>query len=124
LVTAESELLTVSENADLFWGIRGGGGNFGIATSLTFNCAPIGNEVFSGLIVKKFDDAQKYIRFHREYVRGLTDEMTVWMVIRKAPPLPFLPEEVHGKLVVIVPFVWLGSQEEGEKLIKTPTGNQ
>ena len=124
LVTAESELLTVSENenADLFWGIRGGGGNFGIATSLTFNCAPIGNEVFSGLIVKKFDDAQKYIRFHREYVRGLTDEMTVWMVIRKAPPLPFLPEEVHGKLVVIVPFVWLGSQEEGEKLIKPLQG--
>jgi FAD/FMN-containing dehydrogenase len=120
LVTAESELLTVNENenADLFWGIRGGGGNFGIATSLTFNCAPIGNEVFSGLIVKKFDDAQKYIRFHREYVRGLPDEMTVWMVIRKAPPLPFLPKEVHGKLVVIVPFVWLGSQSEGEKHIK------
>jgi FAD/FMN-containing dehydrogenase len=120
LVTAESELLTVNENenADLFWGIRGGGGNFGIATSLTFNCAPIGNEVFSGLIVKKFDDAQKYIRFYREYVRGLPDEMTVWMVIRKAPPLPFLPKEVHGKLVVIVPFVWLGSQSEGEKHIK------
>jgi FAD/FMN-containing dehydrogenase len=120
LVTAESELLTVNENenADLFWGIRGGGGNFGIATSLTFNCAPIGNEVFSGLIVKKFDDAQQYIRFHREYVRGLPDEMTVWMVIRKAPPLPFLPKEVHGKLVVIVPFVWLGSQSEGEKHIK------
>lgn len=124
LVTAESGLLTVdeNENTDLFWGIRGGGGNFGIATSLTFNCAPIGNEVFSGLIVKKFDDAQKYIRFHREYVRDLPDEMTVWMVIRKAPPLPFLPEDVHGKLVVIVPFVWLGSQAEGEKLISPLQG--
>ena len=120
LVTAEGKLLTVSENenADLFWGIRGGGGNFGIATSLTFNCAPIGKEVFSGLIVKKFENAQEYIRFHREYVRGLPDEMTVWMVIRKAPPLPFLPSKVHGKLVIIIPFVWLGSPEECEKLIK------
>jgi len=120
LVTAKGELLTVNENenADLFWGIRGGGGNFGVATSMTFNCAAIGNAVFSGLIVKEFQDVQKYIRFHREYVRGLPDEMTVWMVIRKAPPLPFLPENVHGKLVVIVPFVWLGNPEEGEKLIK------
>ena len=120
LVTAEGKLLTVSENenADLFWGIRGGGGNFGIATSLTFNCAAIGKEVFSGLIVKKFENAQEYIRFHREYVRGLPDEMTVWMIIRKAPPLPFLPAQVHGKLVIIIPFVWLGSPEDGEKLIK------
>jgi len=120
LVTAEGKLLTASqnENADLFWGIRGGGGNFGIATSLTFNCATIGKEVFSGLIVKKFENAQEYIRFHREYVRGLPDEMTVWMIIRKAPPLPFLSEKVHGKLVIIVPFVWLGTAEDGEKLIK------
>lgn len=120
MVTAKGELLTVNENenADLFWGIRGGGGNFGVVTSMTFNCAAIGKAVFSGLIVKEFTDAKKYIRFHREYVRGLPDEMTVWMVIRKAPPLPFLPESVHGKLVVIVPFVWLGNPEEGEKLIK------
>jgi len=120
IVTAGSELLTASdnENSDLFWGIRGGGGNFGIATSFTFKGAAIGNQVFSGLIVKKFSDARKYMRFHREYVRGLPDEMTVWMVIRKAPPLPFLPEDVHGQLVVIVPFVWLGGQAEGEKLIK------
>jgi FAD/FMN-containing dehydrogenase len=120
LVTAEGGLLSANEqeNADLFWGIRGGGGNFGVATSMTFNCAAIGKAVFSGLIVKEFKDALKYIRFHREYVRALPDEMTVWMVLRKAPPLPFLPKQVHGKLVVIVPFVWLGSPEEGEKLIR------
>jgi FAD/FMN-containing dehydrogenase len=120
LVTAEGGLLSANEqeNADLFWGIRGGGGNFGVATSMTFNCAAIGKAVFSGLIVKEFKDALKYIRFHREYVRTLPDEMTVWMVLRKAPPLPFLPKQVHGKLVVIVPFVWLGSPEEGEKLIR------
>lgn len=120
VVTAEGELLTGStdENADLFWGIRGGGGNFGIVTSFQFKCVEIGPTVYSGLIVKKFNDAKAYIQFHRDYVRSLPDEMTVWMVIRHAPPLPFLPDTVHGKMVVVVPFVWLGKEAEGEKLIQ------
>jgi hypothetical protein len=58
------------------------------------------------------------MRFHRDYVRKMPEEMTIWMVLRKAPPLPFIPEEYHGKLVVLVPFVWLGDPEEGEKLIQ------
>ncbi len=120
VVTAKGQLVTASpdENSDLFWGIRGGGGNFGIVTSFEFKGAAIGTEVFAGLIVKKYEDAKEYIRFHQEYVRKMADEMTVWMVVRKAPPLPFLPTEVHGKMVIIVPFVWLGDQAEGEKLIK------
>ncbi|MBM9511882.1 FAD-binding oxidoreductase [Desulfogranum marinum] len=120
VVTASGELLVASkdENTDLFWGLCGGGGNFGVVTSFEFQCADIGTEVFAGIIVKKFMDAEQYFRFHREYVRTLPDEMTVWLVARKAPPLPFLPETVHGRLVLLVPFVWLGSQAEGEELIK------
>lgn len=120
MVTAEGELITVSadENPDLFWGIRGGGGNFGIVTSFVFQCAEIGTEVYSGLLVKKIDHAKEYIRFHRDYVRSLPDEMTVWMAVRHAPPLPFLPEEVHGEMVVVVPFVYLGDPFEGERLIQ------
>ena len=120
LVTADEKMITASadENQDLFWGIRGGGGNFGIVTSFKFRCAAIGTEVYSGLIVKDFDDVRQYMRFHRDYFRELPDEMTVWMAIRQAPPLHFLPERVHGKMVVIVPFVWLGEPAEGEKLIK------
>lgn len=120
VVTAKGELVTASEmeNSDLFWGIRGGGGNFCIVTSFVFRCAPIGNTVFSGIIAKKFENAAAYIDFHKEYVRSLPDEMTVWMVIRKAPPLPFLPEKVHGSLVVLVPFVYLGNQEDGERMIQ------
>ena len=120
VVTANGDLIHVSqnENEDLFWGIRGGGGNFGIVTSFEFNCAEIGTEVFSGVIAKKFENAQDYISFHQEYVQTLPDEMTVWMVVRKAPPLPFLPEDVHGQLMVLVPFVYLGDQAEGEKLIE------
>ncbi len=120
VVTAEGELVHVSqqENNDLFWGIRGGGGNFGVVTSFEFNCAEIGTEVYSGVLAKKFENAREYISFHQEYVQSLPDEMTVWMVVRKAPPLPFLPEDVHGQLMVLVPFVYLGDQSEGEKLIE------
>ncbi len=120
LVTAEGQLLTASPEAhpELFWAIRGGGGNFGIVVSFEFKCAEIGTEVYSGLIVKKFEDARQYIQFHRDYVRTLPDEMTVWMVVRHAPPLPFLPAEVHGKMIVVVPFVWLGNEAEGRDLIR------
>jgi FAD/FMN-containing dehydrogenase len=120
VVTASGEVVRASakENPDLFWGIRGGGGNFGIVTSFEFSCAEIGTEMYSGLIVKRFEDAKKYAQFYRDYVRKLPDEMTVWMLVRRAPPLPFLPKDVHGKMVVVVPFVWLGDPAEGEKLIK------
>jgi FAD/FMN-containing dehydrogenase len=120
VVTANGKLVTASseENPDLFWGIRGGGGNFGIVTSFVFQCGEIGTEVYSGMIIKKFEDAKKYIQFHRDYVRTLPDEMTAWMVVRHAPLLPFLPSGVHGKMVVAVPFVWLGDPAKGEELIK------
>jgi FAD/FMN-containing dehydrogenase len=120
VVTADGELVTASpdENPDLFWGIRGGGGNFGIVTSFQFRCVEIGTAVYSGLIIKRFEDAKQYMQFHRDYVRGLPDAMTVWMVVRHAPPLPFLPQEVHGKMVVVVPFVWLGDEAEGARLIQ------
>ncbi|MEQ8767762.1 MAG: FAD-binding oxidoreductase [Planctomycetota bacterium] len=120
VVTADGRVVRASadENPDLFWGIRGGGGNFGIVTSLELRCAEIGREVYSGLIVKPFEEAKEYIAFHRDFVRGLPDEMTVWMVLRHAPPLPFLPEAVHGQKVVILPFVWLGDPEKGVDLIQ------
>jgi FAD/FMN-containing dehydrogenase len=120
VVTAEGEVLTASknENPDLFWGLCGGSGNFGIVTSFEFQCVEIGSEVFSGIIVKRFEDAKKYLKFYREYTASLPDEMTVWTVIRQAPPLPFLPEDVHGKMAVIIPFVYLGDQEQGESLLK------
>jgi FAD/FMN-containing dehydrogenase len=111
LVPADAEM-----NPDLFWGLRGGGGNFGIVTSFEFRCAPIGTEVYSGVVVKHFEDARRYLAFHRDYVRTLPDGMTAWMVLRKAPPLPFLPADVHGRLVVLVPFVCLDGADAGARL--------
>ncbi|MEN8141676.1 MAG: FAD-binding oxidoreductase [Thermodesulfobacteriota bacterium] len=120
VVTADGRLLTASseENPDLFWALRGGGGNFGIVTSFEYQCAEIGTKVYSGLIVKKFADARKYLQFYRDYVRNMPDEMTIWTVMRHAPPLPFLPPDLHGKMVVVIPFVWLGEEERGAELIK------
>lgn len=120
VVTAEGKIVTASahENADLFWAMRGGGGNFGIVTSFEFQAAHIGTEIFTGPLVKRFEDAGEYFRFYRDYVRTLPDEMTIWSVLRYAPPLPFIPEEYHGKLVLLIPFVWLGDQAEGEKLLQ------
>ena len=119
MVTADGSLLNVDKDnhPDLFWGIRGGGGNFGVVTEFQFQCADIGTEVYSGMIVHRFEDARSYMQFHAEYVRTLPDEMTAWMVIRHAPPLPFLDASVHGQRVVIVPFVYLGDPAEGEVLI-------
>lgn len=120
IITANGRAVKASadENPDLFWAIRGGGGNFGVVTSFEFKCAQIGTQVFSGLIIKKFEDAKKYMQFHRDYVRDLPDGMTAWMILRHAPPLPFLSDDIHGKMVVVVPFVWLGDSKKGEELIK------
>jgi FAD/FMN-containing dehydrogenase len=120
VVTADGRILTASEeqNPDLFWGLRGGGGNFGVVTSFEFQAGPLGPDVFSGIVAQRFEDAKAYMQFHTEYVRTLPDEMTVWMVIRHAPPLPFLDEDVHGKLMVLVPHVYTGDPAEGERLIQ------
>jgi FAD/FMN-containing dehydrogenase len=120
MVTADGSMVHASatENEDLFWAARGGGGNFGIVTTFEFQAANIGTELYTGPVVKRFEDAGEYLRFYRDYVLKMPDEMTIWTVLRQAPPLPFIPEEHHGKMVVLVPFVWLGDPEEGEKLIQ------
>ena len=120
IVTADGKLLRCAkdENADLFWGIRGGGGNFGVATSFEFKLHDLGPEVFCGVIVFPFESAKKYIQFHREFLAKAPRELCAWMVIRHAPPLPFLPEDKHGKLAVIVPFLYAGDPVEGEKIVK------
>ncbi len=119
VVTASGDVLTASpaENPDLFWGIRGGGGNFGIVTRFTFRLHKVGPDVFTGLIVHPAADAKALLQFHREFVAQAPDELSVWLVIRKAPPLPFLPPVVHGQLVVVVAFCYAGDGKEGERLM-------
>ena len=98
VVTADGQFVKASEkeNPDLFWAIRGGGGNFGIVTMFEFQLHPVGPNLLSGLFVFPFDQAKDVINKHLEYVKVMPEDLNVWIVLRKAPPLPFLPEDVHG----------------------------
>ncbi len=120
MVTVDGDLIRASEdqNADLFWAIRGGGGNFGVVTQFEFKLYPVGPEILAGLIVFPFDQAKQVLTKYREFVESAPEELNVWVVLRKAPPLPFLPEDVHGREVVVLPIFYSGDIEEGQKLIE------
>lgn len=119
VIPADGKKLRASEkeNADLFWAIRGGGGNFGIVTEFEFNLHPVGPEILGGLIVFPLDQAKQVLRQYREFVKSAPEELSVWVVLRQAPPLPFLRKEVHGTEVVVLAIFYAGDIAEGEKLI-------
>ena len=119
VVTADGRLVRASEseNADLFWALRGGGGNFGIVTRFEFRAHPVGPGVLSGLIVYPLAAAPAALRKYRDFVDGLGEETAVWVVLRKAPPLPFLPESVHGTEVLVFAVCHVGDPAEGEKIL-------
>lgn len=120
LVTAEGEFVKASadENEDLFWGVRGGGGNFGIVTEFEFRCVPLGTQVLAGPIFWPMEQSGEVLRFYREWVAEAPDDLMTIVIHRKAPPLPFVPSELHGKPVVMVCVCWTGDLEEGEKFVK------
>ena len=120
VVIATGELLRASEdeNPDLFWALRGGGGNFGVVTAFELQLHPVGPEVLSGLVVHPFDDAPAVLRYWRDFTASAPDDLAVWVVLRKAPPLPFLPEAWHGREVVVLAAFHAGDMAEGERLLK------
>lgn len=120
VVTAEGELVHANdnENSDLFWAVRGGGGNFGVVTAFEFDSHPVGTEVLSGLIVHPQSEGKKLLEEYRQFVATAPDELTAWVVLRKAPPLPFLPEEVHGTDIFIFAVCYVGDMAEGEKALE------
>ena len=93
LASGEFVQASATQNADLFWAVRGGGGNFGVVTSFEYRLHPLGPEVLAGLIVYPLDQAKQVFDGYRKFTAAASDEMTVWMVLRKAPPLPFLPPQ-------------------------------
>jgi FAD/FMN-containing dehydrogenase len=107
-----------SDHADLFWAIRGGGGNFGVVTEFTFRLHPVGPEVLAGLIVHPFADLAGLVKHYRAFVGAAPDDLTAWLVFRKAPPLPFVPTEWHGREVVVIAFVYAGDIATGEQVIE------
>lgn len=124
VVTADGARVRASEteNADLFWGLRGGGGNFGIVTDFEFQLHPVGPDVLSGLIVFPFDQAKSVLTQFARFTETMPDDLNVWMVTRKAPPLPFLPASVHGKEMVALAICYAGDPTKGKKLIEPLRG--
>jgi FAD/FMN-containing dehydrogenase len=120
LVTADGQLVHASEeeNPELLWGLRGGGGNFGIATSLEYRLHPIGPMLLAGPIFFAGDRAEEVLRFYRDWVRELPDEVTTLVNLTTAPSAPFLPEAVHGKPIVAVIAVHAGEPERGRALVQ------
>jgi hypothetical protein len=120
LVTAEGEFVKASEteNPDLFWGIRGGGGNFGIVTEFEFRLYPVGPIVLAGPIFWPMEESPKVLRFYRDWIGDAPDDLMTIVVHRKAPALPVVPVELHGKPVVVVACCYAGPVEEGQKIVQ------
>ena len=120
VVTADGRFLHASEdeNADLLWGLRGGGGNFGIVTSFELALHPVGPEVYAGPMFLPAEAAVDLLRFYREWAPDAPDAITTAISLATAPPLPVIPEEWHGKKVAIVIAVCAGPVEDGEALCR------
>jgi FAD/FMN-containing dehydrogenase len=131
VVTADGRALRASEkeNSDLFWGLRGGGGNFGVATSFEYRLDPVGPEIVAGAVAWHAAEANRVLKMWRQLVSEAPPELTCPVILRLAPPTPWLAREVHGKPIIVVLFCHSGRVEEGERLaaplktLGTPVGD-
>jgi FAD/FMN-containing dehydrogenase len=119
VVTADAKVLRVSEteHADLFWALRGGGGNFGIVTSFEYTVFPVGPEILGGAIAWRGEDARQVLAAYRDFSAKAPRELTTVAVLRRAPPAPWLPKEVHGQPIVAIFVCHSGNVQEGEALL-------
>src|SRR3546814_266244 len=120
VVTADSELLRASEDQhpDLFWALRGGGGNFGVVTSFELRLHAVGPTVLAGPILWDATDAGEVLRFYRDFVRDAPDELGTVVRFGAAPPLPVIPEDLHWRPVVMVGACYAGPVEDGEQVLR------
>jgi FAD/FMN-containing dehydrogenase len=120
VVTADGQLVHASadQNQDLFWALRGGGGNFGVVTSLELALHPVGPMVLGGLLFFPGDAARQVLTGWRELTATMPDELTSLVNLTTAPPVPFLPEEVHGRPIAVIGAVHCGSPEAAEEAVR------
>jgi FAD/FMN-containing dehydrogenase len=119
VVTADGRLVRASssENADLFWGLRGGGGNFGIVTGIDYTLYPVGPEIVGGVVAWPASEAPKVLELYRTLAEKAPPELTLVAMMRPAPPAPWLPKDMHGKPIVAMIACHSGRPEEGEKAV-------
>src|SRR3954466_10477041 len=115
VVTADGQFLHASaeENSDLFWGLRGGGGNFGVVTSFEYQLHEVGPTVLSGLVFYPAEEAEQVLAGYRTACAAAPDELTTLVNLATAPPVPFLPESVHGTPIIGVAGCWSGDPDAG-----------
>ncbi len=120
LVTADGTFVRASaeENPDLFWALRGGGGNFGVVTSLTMDLQPLGPQVLAGLVAWPAAQADAVLAFMRDFVADAPDELGLMANLRLAPPLPLFPPEVQGTPIIALVVTWSGDIEAGERFLR------
>jgi len=119
VVTADARLVRASsdENADLFWGLRGGGGNFGVVTGIEYALYPVGPEIVGGVVAWPASEAPKVLEVYRTLAEEAPPELTLVLLMRPAPPAPWLPKDMHGKPIVAVLACYSGSPAEGEQAV-------
>lgn len=119
VVTADGRLVRASndENEDLFWGLRGGSGNFGIVTEIDYNLYPVGPEIIGGLVAWHASDAPKVLDLYQKLVKQAPPELTLIALMRYAPPAPWLPKDIHGKPIVALLVCYTGNLNDGEKAV-------
>ncbi len=119
VVTAEGQVVRAAadENEELFFSLRGGGGNFGIVTSFEYRLHPVGPQVMAGAVAWRGEDAPDLLRFYRQLTASSPRELTCVAVLRIAPPGPWLPKEIHGKPIAAMFVCHIGRPEDGEKLV-------
>ncbi|MFB6253396.1 MAG: FAD-binding oxidoreductase, partial [Halobacteriaceae archaeon] len=117
VVTADGELVHASEdtNPDLFWGLRGGGGNFGIVTSFKFDLHEVGPEVMSAQAYYPHEDATEVLEFYREFMADAPKEVACYALLVHVPPEPPFPEEAHGDVTIGLVACYSGSIEDGKR---------
>ena len=116
VVTADGQFVVASEqeNPDLFWALRGGGGNFGVCTSLEYQLQPV-RDVYWGPMFYEIEETENILRFYREFIKDAPEEMGAFPAFQIAPPLPFIPEDRHGDMFVAIVACWAGPLDEGER---------
>jgi FAD/FMN-containing dehydrogenase len=119
VVTADGRFLVASadENADLFWAIRGGGGNFGVCTSLEYRLHPV-KDVYWGPMFYEIEETENVLRFYREYIKRAPEAMGAFPAFQIAPPLPFIPANRHGDMFAAIVACWAGPLDQGEAQFK------
>ena len=118
VVTADGRTITANEqeNEDLFWALRGGGGNFGVVTSFEFRLHPVG-EIYGGPMFFEIDQARNLLEFYRDFIKDAPEEMAGFPAFQTAPPLPFIPEDRHGDKFIIFVACWAGPIDQGERAL-------